>query len=303
MLLHARTRHTLAWSLVAAAASWGVAAIISKRAVDEIAPLTLLPIQLAVSVMLLRVVVRAVAARPIRSPIRRRVAALGVLNPGLAYAFSLAGLARISASVSVLLWAVEPLLIIVLARLMLGDRVTRTLGVCSIVALAGVILVVFQPGAALTMLGVGLTLAGVAACATYTVLSSEVVTDVDPLSIVAVQQNAALAFALMLFAGSLVINGTPGIAGVSAAAWASAIVAGALYYGVAFWLYLTGLRSVRPAVAGMYINLVPLFGLAASGILLGESFTGRQWIGAVLIVAAVGAIATLKATVTAPTPA
>jgi hypothetical protein len=39
-----------AWSLVVAAACWGVATAISKRASDEIAPLTLLPIQLAMSV-------------------------------------------------------------------------------------------------------------------------------------------------------------------------------------------------------------------------------------------------------------
>jgi probable blue pigment (indigoidine) exporter len=303
LILHARHGHALAWPLVAAAASWGVAAIISKRAVDEIPPLTLLPIQLTVSVIVLRVVIRAAAAGPIRSPLRRRVAALGVLNPGLAYAFSLAGLAQISASVSVLLWAVEPLLIIGLARVVLGDRITRTLGVCSTVALAGVTLVVFQPGAQLTVVGVGLTLAGVAACATYTVLSSDVVADADPLAIVACQQQAALMFALVLFAGSLLTNGTAGIVAVSAAAWVSAVVAGAVYYGIAFWFYLSGLRSVRPAVAGTYINLVPLFGLAASRIVLGESLTGRQWVGAVLIVTAVGAIGTLKATLAAPTPA
>jgi drug/metabolite transporter (DMT)-like permease len=185
----------------------------------------------------------------------------------------------------------------------LGDRITRTLGVCSIVALAGVILVVFQPGAQLTVVGVGLTLAGVAACAAYTVLSSDVVADADPLSIVAFQQQAALVFALVLFAGSLLTNGTAGIVAVSAAAWVSAIVAGAVYYGIAFWFYLSGLRSVRPAVAGMYINLVPLFGLAAGRIVLGESLTGRQWVGAVLIITAVGAIATLKARLAAPTPA
>ena len=43
------------WSLVAAAACWVQRPRISRRAVDEIAPLTLLPIQLAVSVSALLV--------------------------------------------------------------------------------------------------------------------------------------------------------------------------------------------------------------------------------------------------------
>ena len=38
--------HRQSFSLIAAAASWGTATAISKRAVDEIQPLTLLPIEL-----------------------------------------------------------------------------------------------------------------------------------------------------------------------------------------------------------------------------------------------------------------
>jgi drug/metabolite transporter (DMT)-like permease len=274
LILHARRGHALSWPLVAAAASWGGAAIISKRAVDEIPPLTLLPIQLAVSVIVLRVVVRA-AARPIRSPLRRRVAGLGVLNPGLAYAFSLAGLAQISASVSVLLWAVEPLLIIVLARLVLGDRITRTLSGCSIVALAGVTLVVFQPFAELTLVGVGLTLVGVAACATYTVLSSDVVADADPLAIVVVQQQAALVLAVVLFAGSLLTNGTAGIVAVSAAARARANRGG---YGVLrpCLLVLPERAAIGSSRRGRRVHQPRAVVRPRRHILLGDSLTGRK---------------------------
>jgi hypothetical protein len=41
----------------------------------------------------------------------------------------------------------------------------------------------------------------------------------------------------------------------------------------------------------MFLNLIPLFGLAASRVLLDERLSGRQWVGAVLIVVAVVAIA------------
>ena len=67
-------------------------------------------------------------------------------------------------------------------------------------------------------------------------------------------------------------------------AWISAFVSGALYYAVAFWLYLTGLRQTPAAIAGLYINLIPVFGIAASYVLLGERLSSRQWFGAILIV-------------------
>src|SRR5947207_527264 len=81
-------------------------------AVAEIPPLTLLPIQLATSLGFLVFAGRLRGERGIAGPLRRPVGWLGILNPGLAYALSLLGLALITASLSVLLWAVEPILIL-----------------------------------------------------------------------------------------------------------------------------------------------------------------------------------------------
>ena len=88
------------------------------------------------------------------------LARLGLLNPGLAYALGLLGLTSITASLSVLLWAVEPLAIALLAAPILGERLTLRLGACSLVAVAGVGLLVQEPGMASVGLGVALTLAG-----------------------------------------------------------------------------------------------------------------------------------------------
>jgi len=87
--------------LTLAAASWGVGTVVSKRAVEEIPPFTLLPIQLAASLAVL-LVLMLVSGMPLRGspPILSR---LGILNPGIAYALGLAGLTWISASLSVLL--------------------------------------------------------------------------------------------------------------------------------------------------------------------------------------------------------
>jgi drug/metabolite transporter (DMT)-like permease len=286
--------HRYSLSLIAAPASWGIATVISKRAVDEIEPLTLLPIELAVSTAVLGVAVRVTCDKVSWSPELRRLGLLGVVNPGLSYALSLAGLARITASMSVLLWALEPLLILALAFWILKDRVSVPFAVCAATALAGAVLVVFQPGSEATAAGVALTIAGVAACAVYTVLSSRFLIAASSLSVVFVQQVAAFVFSLVLLGGSVVVADPRSIWGVSGTAWLSALGAGILYYAVAFWFYVTGLRGVRPAFAGMFLNLIPMFGLAASYLFLDERLTGRQWFGAALILAAVVTIARLQ---------
>ena len=282
------------WSLVAAAACWGTATAISKRAVDEIAPTTLLPIELAISVAVLGLAALVTGDSRLPHEHRAGLAWLGVLNPGISYALSLAGLARITASASALLWATEPILILVFAWMVLRHRPDRLVAACAATALAGVLLVVAQPDVGLGASGVALTVAGVAACAIYTVLSSRYLADSSPLGVVIVQQTAALVFAAMLAVAAFAAGHGGSLDDVSATAWVSALAAGALYYGVAFWFYVHGLRTCSPGVAGLFINLVPIFGVASAALLLDERFTSRQWAGAVVTVAAVATVAVLR---------
>ena len=279
-----------AWSLVTAAACWGVATAISKRAIDEIAPLILLPIQLAVSVGLL-LIASLIDGRGLPRQHRRPLAVLGVLNPGVSYALGLAGLARITASATALLWATEPIMILLMAWAMLRQRPTSTVIGCAAVALVGVVLVVAAPDVELDPLGVLLMLAGVAACAIYTVVSGRYLGSSSTLGIILLQQVAAFAFALALLAAATLAGRVGDLGDVSATGWASALVAGALYYGVAFWFWVRGLRNCSPGVAGLFINLVPVFGVAAAAVLLDERLVGRQWLGAVLVIGAVSALA------------
>ena len=67
----------------------------------------------------------------------------------------------------------------------------------------------------------------------------------------------------------------------------SALCAGALYYGVAFCFYVAGLRGVAPGSAGLFINLVPVFGITTGLIVLDERLSGHQLIGGTIVTAAV----------------
>jgi drug/metabolite transporter (DMT)-like permease len=284
-------RHALA--LTGAAASWGIATVIAKHALSEIPPTILLPIQLAASLLLLGPLTLLRRGRLSWSPHLRRLGYLGILNPGISYALGLFGLAYMTASLSVLLWATEPLLIIGFAWWLHGDRIDRGTAAAVLLALAGVVLVVFQAGAGHPT-GVLLTLAGVAACAIYTVITRRWIATESTIDVVATQQTAALAFALILAVSAAALAGS-GIPVASTGAWVSALVSGILYYGIAFWLFLTGLRGVSAATAGLYLTLIPVFGVSAGYLLLEDRLTARQWVGAALIVVTLLATAHFQA--------
>jgi drug/metabolite transporter (DMT)-like permease len=191
---------------------------------------------------------------------------------------------------SVLLWAVEPLLILLLARLVVHDRITRRIAVAMSAATAGVLLVVAQPGVGGALVGVAFTLAGVGACAVYTVACRKLLADDAALTVVLVQQTCALGFAIALCTVTYLVHPVAALGSVSGWAWACAISSGMLYYAVAFGLYLAGLRQVAASVAATFLTLIPVYGVAAGYLLLREHLSGRQWLGAVLVVCAVAAL-------------
>jgi probable blue pigment (indigoidine) exporter len=290
-MLYRNPRRRAVLALILAAASWGIGVVVSKHAVAEIPPLTLLPIQLGASLIALALLMRlrGIRIRDRSSPLI--LGRLGLLNPGLAYALSLLGLAQITASLSVMLWVAEPLLILVLAGAFLGERTGPSLIILSLVAFAGMALVIYEPESSGNLSGVTLTLAGVVCCATYTVVARRWIgASADTAPVVASQQAYALGLALVLVAGLGMLGGTVWPDGVTPAGWASAVASGVLYYGVAYWLYLSALREVPASIAAASFYLIPVFGISGGLLFLRERFDPSQWIGVAIVVAAVSLV-------------
>lgn len=284
MPTHASHRHALL--LLLATACWGCGTVLSKQVLDRgVAPLTLLALELIASCLLLSVGMLVLRIRPAPGPGLLKLAPLGVLNPGLAYALGLLGLVTVSASMSVLLWATEPVLIMVLAVLVLREQVASATVVAVAAALAGVLLVIYRPGLTGDPLGIALTVGAVTACASYTVLTRHLLLDDGSLTVVLTQQLAALTFALLL-AG---ISSATGISDIvlprDASTWGLAAASGSIYYGLAFWFFVSGLRGVPASIAGAFLPLIPVFGLGAA-FLVGDRLLQRQWLGATLVVLA-----------------
>lgn len=277
-------RHVLL--LVAATACWGCGTVLSKHVLDRgVAPLTLLAVELAASALLLLFAMVLFRVQLTWTPAMVLLAVLGVLNPGLSYALGLLGLVSITASMSVLLWATEPIVIMLVAGFVLRERIAWATAAAVATAMVGVLLVIYRPGASGDATGVTLTLGAVSACAFYAVLTRRLLLDDSSLAVVLVQQVAALCFAV-------VVAGTASATGAAElglpddlATWALAAASGVVYYGFAFWFFVGGLRGVPASVAGSFLPLIPVFGLAAA-YALGDRLTEHQWIGAALVITA-----------------
>jgi drug/metabolite transporter (DMT)-like permease len=275
-------------ALILAAACWGGGTVISKAALAEMPPLTLLPIQLAASLVVLALLMRrqGISFRTEGSPLLGR---LGLLNPGIAYALSLLGLTTITASLAVMLWALEPLLILLLAAWFLRERITPTFVALSFVAFGGMAVVVYDPAMGTSALvGVALTLAGVACCAVYSVVTRRFIPDARETSQVAFAQQAhalGLAAVVVLLVG--LAGGQVAPAAITPLGLASALGSGVLYYAAAYWFYLGALRHVPASLAAVAFYLIPIIGLAAGALLLGERLQPHQWAGAIVVLGAI----------------
>ena len=274
--------------LILAAVCWGLGTVVSKAALVEIPPVSLLAIQLASSLAVLAVLMRAQGI-PLRSDTPSLLARLGILNPGMAYALGLLGLMTITASVSVLLWALEPVMILILAAIVLRERLTPAILVLSGAALGGILLVGYDPASLSGQaVGIGLALAGIACCAAYTVITRRAIPDArETGQVVLALQAHGLLFALLLV-GAFAIMGQPvAPAGLTSLGLSSAVLSGALYYAGAYWLYLGALRRVPASIAAGSFYLIPIVGVAAGSVVLGERLSAIQWIGAGVVLASV----------------
>ena len=279
-------RHSLrlppAVLLIVACAFWGAATVLNKALLVSIPPVTMLVLQLAPSALVLWIIVIAKGVRPSKPTLLVSLVLLGLLNPGISYTLGLMGLSRISASVSTLLWAAEPLMILSLAALILREPVTWRLLAVMLLGGVGVVLVadVVSGGFGGDPAGIALLLSAVLCCAFYTVFSRKLGEQVDPVYAVAVQQAAGLAWAAALLLAETPFGSPGDIPEIPMTLILAAMVSGLLYYAAAYWLYLTALRSVPAAVAGSYFNVIPIFGVGLAFIFLGERLSPIQWLGA-----------------------
>lgn len=277
-------------AMVASAACWGLATVMTKGALAAVPPFTLLAMQLGASIAFLWAAV-LVSRQPVAfGGQSARLALSGLFEPGLSYGLGVPGLALTSASSASVIGASEPAIVSVLAWMFLKERLGWLMAGLIALAMAGVVLITATSGEANagSMTGNLLIFAGTLSAGLYVIASRVLVGAIAPLTLAALQQSVGFIFALLLLIAVLAFGfeRLP-----DSLPWNMALLAlasGVVQYALAFWFYLIGLKVLSAGTAAAFLTLTPVFGVAGAMLFLGEHLEPLQWLGCGLVVAAMG---------------
>ncbi|GFE66062.1 hypothetical protein KIN_31360 [Litoreibacter roseus] len=207
-------------------------------------------------------------------------------------------LALVSASEASVVFATQPVLMLGLAWVLLGERFSPAVAILCFAAVGGVIVIVVggsTEASPFRFAGLAFALMSTVCAAIYTVWMRGLSGKLDFLTALIVVQATAFILSAVIWGGAAWAGlaptriGTPFLVG-------SALGTGAIYYGAAFYVYLIGLQKTEASKAGIYLSLVPVFAIGLAWVILAERLGVLQWIGAVIVVVAVARISAISST-------
>jgi drug/metabolite transporter (DMT)-like permease len=277
-------------AMIGSAAAWGSATVMTKGVLDFVAPFTLLSLQMAASVTVLALAILVQGRWPRHDAATRRAGLTGVLEPGLAYAVGVPGIALTTAGAASLIAATEPALVVLVAWIVLSQRPDLRMVAAILAAMIGVALVTATGTGGIEgdrrLTGDLLVLLGTGFAALYVVLSSRHVANIAPLDLALAQQVVGLIFVLVVTLGAMALGHEP-VALPSQEMLLLALGSGVLQYALPFWLYLTAVQVIPVSRAALYLTMTPVFGVLGGVAFLDETLIPAQAVGAAIIIGAI----------------
>lgn len=284
--------------LLAANVLYSTSYAASRVVLEHIPPATLALIRLSLGALVLILACRGRLALGRHTAVtadRWRIAAMGIVGFGAAFALSYWGIVRSTATNAALLIIVEPVSVMLLAPPLLGERLTRREALGAAMALAGTVLVVVNgiPGVSEHLVphwrgDALLILAGVA-YGSYSLFGREVLLRHDHLRVTT--QSLLWGALAMVPVAALEFATSPDIA------WSPGLLLGVIYlalvitaFGYVIWNW--ALARIPAPRAAIFLSLQPICGALLGIALLGEAFTGFTAVGGALIVA--GLVVTVR---------
>lgn len=264
------------------AASWGLISVLAAAADLEAGPLAFL--RLAIGAATVALVALALGGPHTLSP-EGRLASLAVLGAvhGVHWALFFEAVKRGSVALASITFYTAPLFLAVVAPLVLRERVSRVALAALVPGGLGVTLVALtgSDGERFSLLAVA---AGVASAATYAlfVVGSKRLLrdDLDPLALTFWDT----AFGAVVVAPLLL--GAARILPASAGDWAAVLTLGAVFSGVATFVYALVLRRITAQTAGILTFLEPVAAVVLAAALVSQPIGLGTVVGGLLVVAA-----------------
>ncbi len=208
-----------------------------------------------------------------------RLALLGALNFAIFWAALFVAAYRLPGGVAATLGAIQPLIVLVLARVALGTPLTlRKIGAAS-AGIAGVGLLVLGPGATLDPVGVGAALVGALSMAFGVVLTRKWRPEVPALTFTAWQLTAG---GLLLTPVALILE--PPLPLPTAANLAGFLWLGLVGAALSYFFWFRGIERLGPATVTGFGFLSPLTAVLLGWLILGEALSPLQLVGAAVVV-------------------
>ena len=274
-----RTRDLLLTAI--APAIWGSTYIVTTQWLPQGYPLTVSTLRALPAGLLLLALVRQL---PRSGVWWGRAFVLGALNFSLFWAMLFVAAYRLPGGVAATVGAVQPLIVIALARLLRGTPIRALSVAAALGGMAGVALLLLRSNAALDPIGVAAALAGAVSMAAGTVLSRLWQPPVSPLTFTAWQLTAG---GILLLPAALVLEPVrPVLTTINILGLAYlGLIGAALTY--IFWF--RGLARLEPAVVASLGFLSPVMAVILGWVLLGQALSPLQLAGMALVLVSVWA--------------
>jgi drug/metabolite transporter (DMT)-like permease len=220
----------------------------------------------------------------------KKIVWLGFWGTGVHNAFAYIGLQYTTATNGVILNSSVPVMIILLAWLIYRDTITRLQAVGVAISLAGILAIITRGDlAALARLTLNkgdlIVVAGMVFWAAYTVFLRAKPPGLPPLALLTC--CGCVGFVLLTPLAAFEMAYLGGHVELTPATLAAMLYVGIFpsFVGYVFWN--RGVAEVGPQVAGIFMHLMPAFGVVLAWLFLGERLYLFHWIGIALILAGI----------------
>lgn len=257
---------------------WGSTYLVTTEFLPDGYPLTVALLRALPAGLLLLLIVRQVPGWDWAG----KVFVLGALNFSIFWALLFVAAYRLPGGVAATVGAIQPLIVILLARAFLGSPIRLVSVVAAVAGLGGVALLVLTPDAALDPIGVAAGLGGALSMAAGTVLTRRWKPPVSLLTFTAWQLTAG---GLLLVPFALWLE--PPLPTLTVANVAGLGYLGLVGAALTYLLWFRGIGRMEPSAVSALGFLSPVTALLLGWWILGQGLNPAQAVGVATVLASV----------------
>lgn len=258
---------------------WGMGLVISKPAVDSFPPILLMALRFTLTALLM------VWFVPIPRGVLGKLALAALVGSTLQYGLTFNGLRLLDAGSTALIVQSEVVFLVLIAALMLGERMTVQKWFGMVVAFVGLLIVFGAPRMQGQELGIGLVLGG----AFMWALGQVMIRKIGALGGMTTIAWIAVFAAPQLWIASFIMEGNPAphLAGTGWMVWSAVVYLAVMMTALAYTCWYHVLGRYEASRVGPFILLTPITSVLGGWLFLGEPLSVEILLGGSVLIAGV----------------